>query len=92
MANEIEASRTLSAQPEIPRQGRVLRHEAFLRTVCMLGVYVFGALCLVSIFALGTFAFISGLLAGIFLALLLILLALFHLGRRRRPTESSRAR
>lgn len=85
MPDEIEASRASRATPQTAtRQGWVLRNEKFLRTVCLMGVYVFGAMCLVSIFALGTFAFISGLLAGIFLVLLLMMFALFKLRRSRR--------
>lgn len=85
MAHQSEVSPGSEASP--PARGRpgwVLRHEKFLRTVCVLGVYVLGTLCLVSVFALGTFAFISGLLAGIFLVLLLIVWALFRLRRSRR--------
>ena len=48
--------------------GWFVRNERFLRAICMISVYVFGAICLISILALGTFAFISGILLGLVLA------------------------
>lgn len=65
-------------------QGWILRNERFLRTILLLAVYVFGAMCLVSIFALGAFAFISGVMAGIVVVSLVAVFVLLRLKRRPR--------
>ena len=69
-----------------PRQAApwILRNERFVRAMCMVGLYVFGAIFLVSILAVGAFALISVVIATLFLASLVIFLTLWILNRRRR--------
>jgi hypothetical protein len=61
----------------------ILRHEKFVRAICMIAAYVFGAIFLISIFVAGLFAFISIVLAAMFLMALAIFFALWALKRRR---------
>ena len=71
MANpeEIEARTTSAGELCHPaNQSWIARNERFVRTVCMLAIYVFGALCLISILALGAFVLITGILLGLVLA------------------------
>lgn len=93
MADEIQTNHGTNppAKTEAQRAGRqkapqgwILRNERFLRTILLLAVYVFGAMCLVSIFALGAFAFISGVLAGIVVVSLVAVFVLLRLKRRPR--------
>ena len=58
-------------------------HEKFLRTMCMVAAYVFGALFLISLLAIGAVALVSGLFAGIFLISLLSVFVLLRLKPRR---------
>jgi hypothetical protein len=60
-----------------------LRNEKFIRAMCMVGAYVFGAIFLVSLLAVGVFTFISVLFAAMFLASLATFFALWTLKRRR---------
>ena len=71
-----EASRSLGAW--------LLRHEKFVRAMCMVGAYVFGAIFLVSILATGVFAFVSMALAILFLGSLALFFALW-MRKRFRP-------
>jgi hypothetical protein len=85
MADEIETSSASQADLHpAARQAWIARNEKFLRTIFMIAVYVFGAMCLVSILALGTFAFISGVLAGIVLVSVLAIVVLLKVKRRPR--------
>ena len=52
--------------------------------MCMVGIYVFGAIFLVSLLAVGAFALISMALAILFLASLAIFLSLWARSRFRR--------
>jgi len=96
MPNEIEMRATSAAQPRpVAPNGWLMRNERFLRAVCMISVYVFGAICLISILTLGIFAFISGILLGLVLAAVLGIVVLMKLKQRRSDTarqkiESSR--
>jgi len=72
-----------SASPRRPVPW-ILRNEKFVRVMCMVGLYVFGAIFLVSILAVGAFALISVVIATLFLASLVIFLTLWILNRRRR--------
>ena len=98
MDDKIEANRGVTRlASETPvrqqplRQQWIARNERFLRTVFMICVYVFGALCLVSVFALGAFAFISGVLAGIVLLSVLAVAVLLKF-RQKRPAGGASAR
>lgn len=62
----------------------IARNDRFLRAVCMISIYVFGALCLMSILALGAFALISAILLGLVLAAILGIVVLLQLHRARR--------
>jgi hypothetical protein len=87
MPHEIGTTRASSQSTRpAPHPGGnwIVRNEKFLRTIFLISIYVFGAMCLVSIFALGAFAFISGVLAGIVLMSVLAVLVLLKF-RRRRP-------
>lgn len=69
MPDEIEARNTSAVEPCRPaNQSWIARNERFVRTVCMLAVYVFGALCLISVLVLGAFVLITGILLGLVLA------------------------
>lgn len=91
MLDEIEPRRTeavtvppsASLRPAEP-SGWFARNERFLRAVCMISIYVFGALTLISILALGAFALISGILLGLVLAAILGIVILLQLKRARR--------
>lgn len=71
-----------SAPPKRPGPW-ILRHEAFVRAMCMVGLYIFGAIFLVSVLALGALALVSVVLAALFLALLGIVLFLWARTRLR---------
>jgi hypothetical protein len=60
-----------------------LRNEKFVRAMCMIGIYVFGAIFLISMLAVGVFTLISVALAVLFLASAAMVLALWALNRRR---------
>ena len=84
MPNEIETRPTSAGQDRaMAPRGWMVRNERFLRAVCMISVYVFGALCLISILTLGIFAFISGILLGLVLAAALGIVASMKLRQRR---------
>lgn len=70
-----KASRSLGAW--------LLRHEKFVRAICMVGAYVFGAIFLVSILAAGVFALVSMALAILFLGSLALFFALWMRTRLR---------
>ena len=59
------------------------RHEKFVRAICMIALYVSGAVFLVALLALGGMSVISGILLGIFVAALSTILTLYALTRRR---------
>jgi hypothetical protein len=88
MPDEIETGRPFptkfraSTAPE-RRVPWILRKEKFVRAMCMVGVYVFGAIFLISILAIGLFTLVSVVLAVLFLASLALFLALWILKRRR---------
>jgi hypothetical protein len=62
----------------------LLRNEKFVRAMCMVGLYVFGAIFLVSMLAVGVFTLVSLVLAILFLASLAMVLALWARSRLRR--------
>ena len=59
------------------------RNEKFIRTLCMLAAYVFGAIFLISVLAVGLFAFVTGALAGIFVVSVAVIFVLSRFKRRR---------
>jgi hypothetical protein len=89
MPDEIETSRAVPApaRRDVPQGwsgGWIGRNERFLRTVFMISVYVFGALCLISVLVLGAFAFITGVLLGLVLVAALGIVILLNFRRLRR--------
>jgi hypothetical protein len=90
MPDEIETQSSLATDS---RQGRrsvvarplpwILRHEKFVRAMCMVGAYVFGAIFLVSLLAVGFLTLVTLALAILFLASLALFLALWTIKRRR---------
>lgn len=87
MRDEIETGTSHPSDASLPppaRRAWIVRNEKFLRTIFMIAVYVFGAMCLVSILALGAFAFISGVLAGMVLLSVLAIVVLLKVKRRPR--------
>jgi len=70
---------SLSARP----QPWILRHEKFVRAMCMVGAYVFGAIFLISLLAVGFLTLITLALAILFLASLAVFLGLWTIKRRR---------
>ncbi len=89
MPDEIETQSSLATDS---RQGRrsvaaplpwILRHEKFVRAMCMVGAYVFGAIFLISLLAVGFLTLITLALAILFLASLALFLALWTIKRRR---------
>jgi hypothetical protein len=61
----------------------LLRHENFVRAMCMIALYVSGAVFLIAILLLNGLTLMSEVLLGIFAASLSIILALSRLKRRR---------
>jgi hypothetical protein len=90
MPDEIETQSSLATDS---RQGRptaatrplpwILRNEKFVRAMCMVGAYVFGAIFLISLLAVGFLTLITVALAVLFLASLALFLALWTFKRRR---------
>ena len=70
----------ISAEPpqSLGAYGWIRSHEKFLRAMCLVAAYVFGALFLISLLAIGALAFVSGLFAGIFLIAVLSVFVLLR--------------
>jgi fatty acid desaturase len=90
MPDEIETQSSLATDSRHGRpsltarpQPWILRNEKFVRAMCMVGAYVFGAIFLISLLAVGFLTLITLALAILFLASLALFLALWTIKRRR---------
>jgi hypothetical protein len=81
LANESRGPASTAPGRSVPW---ILRNEKFVRAMCMVGIYVFGAIFLVSILVVGVFTLISMALASLFLVSLAIFLSVWMRSRLRR--------